>query len=67
MDRIFNWLFKKTDPWEYGICNNTKARRHKLKGNVQMKLWKAGEQGHKVDYWHNFDSSWWKEFKLETE
>jgi hypothetical protein len=48
--------------WEYGTCNGTLARRHKIKKNVQMKLWKAGEQGHKEDYWHNFDSSWWDGF-----
>ncbi len=28
-----------------------------------MKLWKAGEMGHKEDYWHNFDTTWWPKFK----
>lgn len=49
--------------WEYGTCANKLARKHKLKGNVQFILWKAGEQGHKKDYWHNFDPSWWVQFK----
>ena len=61
INRLFN---KKTyDVWEYGTCNNTPARRHKIKGNVQMKIWKAGEQGHSVDFWCDFDSSWWNQFK----
>jgi hypothetical protein len=49
--------------YEYGTCNKIPARRHKLKGNVQFVLWKAGEQGHKKDYWHDFDSSWRSYFK----
>lgn len=28
-----------------------------------MVLHKAGTHGHKEDYWHNFDSYWWPEFK----
>ncbi len=56
-------LFKKEDPWIYGLCNERPARKHRKNGNVQMKLWKAGEQGHTEDYWHNFDSSWWPGFK----
>ena len=59
-------LFCKTDVsfslWEYGNCNDRPARRHKINKNVQFVLWKAGEQGHKEDYWHNFDSSWWGGF-----
>lgn len=57
-------FFRRTrvDVWEYGICHNLIARRHKKKGNVQMILWKAGQQGHKEDYWHNFDRSWWNQF-----
>ena len=49
--------------WEYGTCHNRQARKHKLKGNVQFVLWEKGKQGHKKDYWHNFDSSWWVQFK----
>lgn len=60
---MFKWLFNKRDNWIYGTCNNTLARKHRKKGNVQMKLWKAGEQGYKEDYWHDFDSSWWQQFK----
>ena len=48
--------------WEYGTCNEMYARRHKLKKNVQFVLWEAGEQGHKEDYWHNFDRSLWEGF-----
>jgi hypothetical protein len=55
-------FFKKKPEWIYGICNGSIARKHRKKGNVQMILWKAGEQGHKEDYWHDFDSSWWPQF-----
>lgn len=64
-----NWIkniFKKpiVDFWEYGYCNNKKARRHKINGNVQFVLWEDGEQGYKQDFWINFDKSYWNEFKL---
>ena len=49
--------------WDYGTCSNKQARKHKLAGNVQFVLWKKGEQGHKKNYWHNFDSSWWSQFE----
>jgi len=51
--------------WEYGTCggSNTRARRHRIKRNVQLVLWKIGEQGHKKDFWHDFDSYWWNTFK----
>lgn len=49
--------------WIEGTCREKPARKHKRKGNVQFILWKAGEQGHKVDYWHDFDPSWWDLFK----
>lgn len=69
----FNCLTKRWSKdkiiWEYGICTvdgttiKQKARRHKIKGNVQFILWKAGEQGHQEDYWHNFNETHWKNFK----
>lgn len=49
--------------WEYGTCSSRNARRHKILKNVQFVLWKAGEQGHKRDFWHNFDTSWYELFK----
>ena len=54
--------------YEYGTAGNTKrvARRHIIKKNVQFLLWKAGEQGHKIDYWTDFDNSWWDTFELVT-
>lgn len=53
-------LFKPQ--WIYGTCRDRPARKHRRKGNVQFILWKAGEQGHKEDYWIDFDSSWWDGF-----
>lgn len=52
-------LFKRKPEWEFGTCNGMPARRSSRKKNVQFVLWKAGEQGHKEDYWHDFNSSWW--------
>lgn len=51
------------DSWVYGICNGKKARKHKIKGNVQFVLWKAGEAENNEDYWHDFDCYWWEYFK----
>ena len=54
--------------WEYGTCNETYARRHKVNKNVQFIIFKKGDQkyvdgiGHTEDKWVNFDSSWWDGF-----
>lgn len=40
------------------------ARRHPS-GKVEFVLWRAGEQGHKDDYWIAFDTYWWPTFKEE--
>jgi len=58
--------FKSKNVWIYGNCNNRPARKHSINGNVQFVLWKAGEQGHKEDFWIDFDSSWWICFKKEN-
>lgn len=53
--------------WEFGRCGNQEhTRRHRIKGNVQFILWRAGEQGHRQDYWHDMDSSWWSLFVPTT-
>lgn len=54
---------KKIDKdYEYGTVDGKLSRRHRAKGNVQFILWKAGEQGHILDYWHDYDKSWWEHF-----
>jgi len=53
--------------YEYGTCKDFVARRHRRSGEVQFVLWKAGEQGHKEDYWHRFDNSWWPGFVADKE
>jgi hypothetical protein len=74
-------FFKAKPLWQYGTCiithyeefNNHEtavsrpvpARKHRIRGNVQFVLWKAGEQGHAEDYWHDFNSYWWPTFKPE--
>ena len=66
---IYITLFKGNE-YEYGICNDVNARRHKYKGNVQFILWRKGDQkhidgvGHLTDKWVNFDNSHWCNFKL---
>ncbi len=68
-----NWikkLFQTIDPWEYGTCfaNDQKpqiARRHKKKGNVEFILWKAGERGNTEDFWIDFHSDHWRNFKFD--
>lgn len=67
MRELIYRIKKYFHPWEYGQLNNRFARRHKRKRNVQFILWKAGEQGHQKDYWHNFDPSWWSSFRLVKE
>lgn len=62
-------IFCKTDVsfslWEYGTCNGTYARKHKVNKNVQFIIFKKGDQkyvdgiGHTEDKWVNFDRSWW--------
>jgi hypothetical protein len=55
-------LFAPT--WEYGTCNGIRARTHKS-GAVQFVIWKAGEHGHTEDYWVDFNSYWWPDFKVD--
>lgn len=43
----------------------THARRNNFTGEVQFILWRAGEQGHEKDYWHQFDKYWWRFFQSE--
>ena len=53
--------------WEYGVCRGRRARRCKRTGEVQFILWKAGEQDHREDFWHPFNSYWWNEFSPAPE
>jgi cysteinyl-tRNA synthetase len=57
-------LFNKKQ-YTFGSIGDTPARKNNKTGEVQFVLWKAGEQGHKEDYWIRFDSSWWSQFKPE--
>lgn len=55
-------------PWEYGTCkidgyDPNRARRHRLNGEVQFLLWKAGEHGHAKDYWSAYNAYWWPNFR----
>lgn len=59
---FFSWIFKNKELYEYGICKNRPARRNTMTGDVQFILWKAGEQGHKVDFWINFGHGWSDDF-----
>ncbi len=62
---IISRIFKRKAIWVYGTCRNRKARKDIVHKNVQFVLWKAGQQGHKVDFWIDFDSSWWHGFEYD--
>lgn len=55
------------EPHDYGICfvNDQwlHARRLRKSGRVQFVLWRAGENGHEQDYWHDMHQSHWRYFK----
>lgn len=38
------------------------ARLDNKTGEVQFILWKAGEQGHEKDFWHNMGDGWENHF-----
>ena len=46
--------------WEYGTCKGRDGvvRRHRITGKVEFVLWKAGEQGHNEDCWHEMGFGW---------
>ena len=74
---LFKFLSRiwRASVWEYGrIITDTPTmfgdrmdpnrvhRRHRFKHNVQFVLWRAGEQGHTEDYWHDMNEFWWEFF-----
>jgi len=60
--RFLAWL--RRSPWEYGTtARGSRARRHRITGEVQFVLWNAGERGHTEDYWHRMDESHWPGFQ----
>lgn len=65
LKRLFFKIDVSFSLWEYGTCNGTYARRHKVNKSVQFIIFKKGDQkyvdgiGHTEDKWVNFDSSWW--------
>ena len=67
--RILDHIRLRGKPlYEFGtVSNGTPARRNRLTGEVQFVLWKAGEQGHAEDYWHEFGDGWETTFKPNTE
>lgn len=67
--KIVKRLFSKSNKsmYEYGFVKDRVARKNKTTQKVQFVLWKAGEQGHKEDYWYNFNGYWWSYFKLNKE
>jgi len=48
------------------LSGMVEARRNRFFRNVQIKLWKKGEQGYKRDRWVNMDESWWHRFVREV-
>ena len=60
VDRLARWFaqWRHRHTWQYGTIANSPARRHRKTGEVQLILWKAGEQGHATDYWHRMGAGW---------
>lgn len=56
---VAKWRRSRPQKYDHGSVEGRKARRNVKTGHVQFVLWQAGEQGHQVDCWHDFDSSWW--------
>ena len=48
--------------WVYGYVKGTRARLNTVTNQCQFVLWKAGEQGHTEDFWHNMGDGWVKHF-----
>jgi hypothetical protein len=53
---------------QYGYILNLdgsyrKAARLNGSGQAEFVLWKAGEHGHKADYWHVMGAGWELQFK----
>jgi hypothetical protein len=48
--------------WVYGYVKGTRARLNTITNQCQFVLWKAGEQGHTEDFWHNMGDGWVKHF-----
>jgi hypothetical protein len=70
-----NWLFKlfKRKPrYIYGRVERedgayrSNVRMDTRSGRVQFILWRAGEQGHSEDYWHDMGSGWERYFIKEA-
>lgn len=68
---MIKWIIKKINKiptYSYGFivepCGRIRnaARKNNITGDVEFVLWKAGEQGHKEDYWHKMGDGWSKLF-----
>lgn len=62
-----NWivrLFERKPRYIYGRIERPdgyereNVRLDTQTGRAQFVLWKAGEQGHSEDYWHNMGAGW---------
>ena len=42
----------------YGVIRNKLARINQSNGDAEFILWRGGEQGHKIDFWHRFGIGW---------
>ena len=57
--------------YTYGrIINDDGSVRHKARinhktGDVEFLLWKKGEHGHDVDFWHRMGNGWINKFKAD--
>lgn len=65
---VFEWRKKpELKKYEYGTIDGSIRRRCVATGVVEFILWPAGQLGHKDDFWHPCDRSYWNEFKPFSE
>ena len=73
LDRLVRWWRNRNVRYTYGSVfrpedghRRDNVRLDKKTGRVQFVLWKAGEQGHKTDYWYDMGYGWEDYFTPNT-
>jgi len=58
-------MFKRRPEWEYGMIDGRRSRRNTKTGVCQFILWRAGQQGHMGDQWHDYGAGHSEKFILD--
>ena len=54
----YRYTYGKTINPDTGEVQGELRRINNLSGKLELLLWKAGEHGHKKDYWHECGDGW---------